>query len=263
MSSSRQSPNPGEHTVIVRSLGLRMATGHEIQSHRHPWGQVIFASRGVMNVEAGNSAWIVPPQRSVWVPPATEHAIQTIGATWLRTAYIHPSLSRDLPSVCRVLSVSPLLRALLLEVVRLGILSETVSEQAHLALVLLDQVRSAPAIDLELPLPRDPRARRLGQRLREDPAGDQPFAALFREAGASRRTLERLFVRETGLTLGRWRHQARLQHALRRLGEGAAVTTVSFEVGYEGPSAFIAMFRRSMGMTPGRYQSSMMEDEPP
>jgi AraC-like DNA-binding protein len=31
------------------------------------------------------------------------------------------------------------------------------------------------------------------------------------------------------------------------------VTTVAFEVGYDSPSAFIAMFRKTLGATPGRY----------
>jgi AraC-like DNA-binding protein len=74
-----------------------------------------------------------------------------------------------------------------------------------------------------------------------------------RGSGASRRTLERLFQRETGISLGRWRQQARLLHAMRRLAHGESVTSIALEVGYESPSAFIATFSNAFGTTPGRF----------
>ena len=55
------------------------------------------------------------------------------------------------------------------------------------------------------------------------------------------------------MTFGRWRQQVRLLHALRRLAEGASVTTAALDVGYDSTSAFIAMFKRNLGTTPGGY----------
>ena len=62
-----------------------------------------------------------------------------------------------------------------------------------------------------------------------------------------------LFLKETGLTFGAWRQRLRLISAVARLAEGQAVTTVAFDLGYDSPSAFIAMFRRQLGAPPGRY----------
>jgi len=58
---------------------------------------------------------------------------------------------------------------------------------------------------------------------------------------------------ETGMSVATWLKQARLVEALSRLAEGASVTTVAFEVGYESSSAFGAMFRRTFGCSPTRY----------
>lgn len=55
------------------------------------------------------------------------------------------------------------------------------------------------------------------------------------------------------MTFGRWRQQLRLLHALRLLAAGRPVTAVALEVGYDSPSAFIAMFRAALGTTPSRY----------
>jgi AraC-like DNA-binding protein len=76
---------------------------------------------------------------------------------------------------------------------------------------------------------------------------------LAAHAGASRRTLERLFVAETGMPIARWRRQLRLLQALQLLGAGQSVTHVAHMVGYATPSAFTAMFRAELGGTPAQY----------
>jgi AraC-like DNA-binding protein len=86
-----------------------------------------------------------------------------------------------------------------------------------------------------------------------DPADRRTLAAWARPAGASVRTLARLFTRETGMGFRGWRQQVRLLRALERLAAGEAVTTVALDLGYDSPSAFVAMFRRALGTTPGRY----------
>ena len=119
--------------------------------------------------------------------------------------------------------------------------------------VLLDQIAALPAVPLQLPLPADGRALRLAGVLQENPCDRRSLPALSRGTGASTRTLERLFLRETGLSFVRWRQQLRLLHALRLLAEGRPVTTVALDVGYQSPSAFVAMFKAALGCTPGRY----------
>jgi len=76
---------------------------------------------------------------------------------------------------------------------------------------------------------------------------------LLLSVGASRRTLERTFVAETGLTIGAWRQRQRLLRALELLAQGEPVTTVALTVGYRTPSAFTAMFHEQLGTTPTRY----------
>jgi AraC-like DNA-binding protein len=132
-------------------------------------------------------------------------------------------------------------------------LRRAVPEHRRLASVLRDQLRILPAAPLELPMPRDDRAQEIAARLRDEPSDNSPVDAIARNAGASRRTLERIFRKETGMSFGEWRQQARLLHAMRLLARGERVTAAAFEVGYESPSAFIAAFSKALGTTPGRY----------
>jgi AraC-like DNA-binding protein len=91
------------------------------------------------------------------------------------------------------------------------------------------------------------------ERLAAGPADGHPLAAGAKVGGGSERTLARLFLSETGLAFGAWRQRLRLLAAIARLAEGQAVTTVAYDLGYDSPSAFIAMFRHRLGTTPGHY----------
>jgi AraC-like DNA-binding protein len=159
-----------------------------------------------------------------------------------------------MPRTCRAVNVSPLLKELILACVREGALSARKPSHRRLAGVLLDQLATLPGAPLQLPPPRDGRACRMAEILRAAPGSSLPDAA--RRCGASMRTMERLFRAETRLTLGAWQRRLRLQLALERLAAGRGVNEVARECGYNGASAFVAMFRRELGATPGRYFAS-------
>lgn len=206
-----------------------------------------------MALEAEAGSWVVPPHRAVWIPAATQHALETLGRVTLRTLYLHPRLAPRSSRRCQVLHVTPLLRELILDIVASGFLDRRRRPQARLASVLVDRLAAAPEVPVDLPLPQDPRARRVADRVRSDPSGSAPLEVLADGSGATLRTLERLFVKETSLSFGRWRRHARLVQAVRQLGEGHSVTQVALDCGYASTSAFIAMFKRELGTTPGRY----------
>jgi AraC-like DNA-binding protein len=245
-----------DDSLLVRSLALRLPPGHRIDAHDHSWLQVVYAESGVMTVSTDDHLWVVPPHRCLLLPPRVAHAIGIVSTTAMRTLYLRPSLARGLADTIRVMDVSPLLRELILECVRLGALDRRTAEDRALAAVLLSRLREAPALGVGLPLPSDARARRVAELVLADPGAALSLASLATRAAASARTIERLFVEQTGLSFGRWRQQARLQHALRLLAEGDPVTTVALACGYDSPSAFSAMFRRALGANPRDYLSA-------
>jgi AraC-like DNA-binding protein len=252
MSRERQ-PLLDEDGIAIRSLALSFASGHLVHEHAHPWGQVVYATEGVMTVTTPVGAWVVPPSRAAWVPANTEHSIRATKRVSLSTIYVRPDLTEPLPRDCRVLAVTNLLRELVLATLAAGMLHERVPEQARLAGVLLDQIRVTDEVPLQLPWPQDLRARRVADLAVADLADSSPLAVLAEGSGASVRTLERLFLRDTRMTFGRWRQQARLLHALRLLAAGETVTSAGISVGFASTSAFVAMFRRALGKTPGRW----------
>ncbi len=239
---------------LVRSLASTYPDGFLLAEHHHPWGQLVHGRSGAMRVQAGGQAWMTPATRAVWVPPSMPHAIRMQGAVAMRTLYVAPQAGSALPQDAGVLEVGPLLRELILHILGIGMLGPDRADHVRLAGVLVDLIADAPREDLSLPMPGDPRALAFAGAVQASPDGRKGLGDLATAAGASLRTLQRLFPRETGLTLEAWRQKARMIHAAAALSAGASVTGAALDCGYESASAFITAFRRQFGRTPGRYR---------
>ena len=241
----------GPQPLVVHRRDL--ALGESIAWHRHLRAQLVHAGEGVMTVTTADGAFVVPPARGVWMPAGHEHRIDARTAVAMRTLYIAAAHTEGLPRGVCVVQVTPLLHELILAAVAGGNDYAGGTPQARLVGVILDQIRALPVAPLSLPMPHDARLRRVTDALRADPASALSLAAWARLAGASERTLARLFESETGMTFRAWRQQLRLLRALELLASGTPVTRVALDLGYESTSAFSAMFRRVLGTTPTGY----------
>jgi AraC-like DNA-binding protein len=238
----------------VRSAATTYPDGWRLHRHDHPWGQLAFCNSGVMRVIGDAAAWLSPPTRAIWLPAGVAHEIVMKGEVASRFLYLAPELAEPLPTEPRVLEVVPLLRELILHILRIRMLDPTRPDHDRLGGLLIDLLVEARPQDLTLPLPRDRRALALAELLQSAPADPSPLAQAARHAGASLRTLQRLFPAETGLTLEAWRQKARLIAAISSLSAGAPVAVTAADCGYDSPSAFITAFKRQFGVTPGRFR---------
>jgi AraC-like DNA-binding protein len=257
MSQARQNPPlrvEQEPFLAVRSLAANYSGGHLMPQHTHTWRQLLYASSGAMTVYAGRWTWMIPTGKAVFIPAGCPHAIRMWGEVAMRSLYFPAHLEQPALCLtdCRVISVTPLLRELILRVVAMGALDGRIPGHVRLLAVLTDELNLAPATPLSLPLPEDPRALAVARHVLANPAGEQPLDELARRYGAGRRTLERLFRGETGISFGLWQQKARLLESIRALAEGKSVTDTALDAGYASVSAFIAAFKRTFGCTPGR-----------
>jgi AraC-like DNA-binding protein/quercetin dioxygenase-like cupin family protein len=237
----------------IATLTQDYSAGHVIPLHFHDRDQLVYASQGVMTVATRAGIWVVPTLRAVWIPAAVPHTVTMSGRVAMRTLYLKPRQARALPRNCCVVNVSPLLRELILHACGFHALKKGAPRQRHLIDLITDQLEVIQMVPLQLPHLSDQRARHVAEILLADPTNTQKLSQLCRGSGASKRTVERLFQDEVGMTFGKWRQQLRLMHAVRLLAEGAKVTHAALEAGYSTPSAFICMFKRVLGFTPALY----------
>lgn len=237
---------------LIRPVRFEYAAGHSTGEHQHDEHQLVFAAYGLLCVDTHDARWVVPPFRAVWVPAGVAHTVSARVASEMSTLYVSASVIRPALAAVTVISVSPLLR----ELIRHAMSDDDDGDRRRrLDAVLLDQLDTAPADPLELRQLVDPRLRAIEAIFEVDPTDQRTLAELGASAGASERTLQRLFHQEIDTTFGRWRTQLRLQHAIILLGQGISVTGTAIGSGYSEPSAFIAAFREAFGTTPGKYFS--------
>ncbi len=53
----------------------------------HREAQLVYAAKGTMQVTTPKGRWLVPPDRAVWVPALSEHAIDVLADIEMRTLY--------------------------------------------------------------------------------------------------------------------------------------------------------------------------------
>lgn len=240
-------PKPG---ISISTLAWDYPAGYLVPEHAHGADQLIYATLGVMELTVGQSFWLIPPHFALWIPARVAHRIRMPAQVAMRTLYVRPRLASLLPKTCTVLHVTPLLRELIVEAVRTGQLTNSNRQHRALRDLLISNLRTATPIPAGVTLPRDPRALAVAQALITNPARATALHALCTRAGASVRTIERAFRREVGMDFESWRRQVRLMKGIELLVAGRSVKEVAFEVGYRQPSAFVQMFRKTMGATP-------------
>jgi len=229
--------------------------GIELDPHRHAKGQIMLVQRGALSCEIEGGLWIVPPRSAIWIPGGALHSIKATGALEGYNAFVAAEVSQGLPKACCAVSVTPLLREVLTRAAALPVLYEESDVNARLIGVLLDELATAQVEDLHLPMPADPRLRRIVTAMMEAPADRGTLPGWAKRAGMSSRTLERLMSRETGMSFGRWRQQLGVVLAVKWLAGGASIQTVAADLGYESVPSFVTMFGNALGTSPGRYMA--------
>ena len=238
----------------VVCFGREYPARYHVAAHHHPRAQLVNAESGVMSVKAGGGAWVVPPGYAVWVPAGVVHEVESLGALSMRGIYCREAvLGVDAPNTCRVVEVSPLLRELIQRAILFDVDAAPSPREARVQKVILDEILHLPEAPLFVPLPTDSRLKRVTDVLMATPGDARDLEDWAQVSGASSRTLARLFRRETGLSFREWRARLRLMAGLQKLAAGDSVTTVALDIGYSGPSAFIAAFKGFTGHTPGEY----------
>ncbi|MDQ8732711.1 helix-turn-helix transcriptional regulator [Bradyrhizobium sp. LHD-71] len=249
-------PRPGAGGVEILARSYR--SGVRLDPHMHREAQLVFAAKGVMQVQTPRGVWLVPPERAVWVPPRLEHAIDVLSDIEMRTVYFQSRwLAKQKVSAAIanefVVRVGALMREAVLAMFEPQ--CDTARKLTLARLVVMD-LRDAGDASTFMPMPQHPKARQVANIILGDPTADRDLEELAAEAGISGRTLTRLFPAQTKLTLKSWKQRARVIAAIERLGQpGVSIKQVAAALGFSSTAAFSFAFRDVTGETPTAFLS--------
>ena len=227
--------------------------GDRVPLHSHERAQLLHAVSGVVTVVTGAGSWVVPPFRAVWLPAGMPHETRMSGAVRMRTVFVDPGSRPDFPKQCVVVDVSPLLRELLIVAGSLPLDYPLGGREERIMELILDEIRTLPILSLHIPMPRDRALAALCRGVMERPERPVSLEGFAAATGVSARTISRMFQRETAMSFGQWMRRARLLASMDALAAGVPVVDVALSLGYESPSAFSAMFRKMLGVSPSLY----------
>jgi AraC-like DNA-binding protein/quercetin dioxygenase-like cupin family protein len=250
---SQRSTNPDDYQDLPRpiaGMAKSFPDGQEIPLHQHRRDQLLYAARGIMRIRTEREAWIVPPDRAVYIPGRTAHSVSMHGAVEMRTLYLEPESAPDLPTRALAIQVSDLLRALIMALIEEPLLYDEEGRGGAIASLIHCEIARADRLSLMVPMPMDARLSRICLALLADPADARTLDQWTELAGASPRTLARLFRQEVGLSFAVLRQRIRFHNALEDLVKGEPLVRIASRNGYRSPSAFSAAFRKAMGAAP-------------
>ncbi|MFF1716581.1 AraC family transcriptional regulator [Streptomyces sp. NPDC058268] len=244
------------HTPRATTGLLPLRAGAEVDAHRHDEHQIVYAGRGVLSVTTDAGSWVAPGTRAIWVPAGTVHEHRAYGDTDLHLVGLPVTDNPLRLTGPAVLEVAPLLRELIITYTgQAEPHTGATAERRRLRAVLLDQLRRSTQQPVHVPAARDLRLVAVCDILRADPADPRTLTQLGAATGVSDRTLTRLCRAELGMSFPQWRTQLRLHHALCLLADDIPVTVVAHRCGWASSSAFIDVFRRAFGHTPGAWRA--------
>lgn len=224
-----------------------------IAPHAHSKHQLIYAVRGVMVVQADAGRWVVPPTRAIWMVAGMTHEIRCIGEVHMRSLLVATDAAPRLLGETQAVGISPLLR----ELIRAAMTAQQPyapgTRDGRVMRLILDEVRALPVLALHLQMPADTRVLRICEHLQQHLDDPSTLPDWARRLAVDVKTIQRLFMKETGMTFGQWRQQARLLRALELLATGEKVIDVALALGYDSPSAFATMFRKHFDAAPSHF----------
>ncbi len=233
----------------MRTLSVDYDSGCTESIHTHAWPQLVYARGGAIRAEVDDQFWVIPPRRALLVPAQTPHNLKMLGRVMLRTLYCSPN-SPIGGLQTRVIDICGLLHEAILRCCELMCLDDRNDSDSRLAALITEEVMVAKSMIISLVIPKDERARRIADRFFDIETAHRALGSLLSDIGVSRRTAERLFQAETGLSPARWRRNALLSLALEYLAKGHSIEQVAQYVGYHSQPAFTQAFKRVLGFSP-------------
>lgn len=225
-------------------------------AHSHNSGEFVYSFSGVLELQAEGALFRVPPNYGLWLPTGVEHKGLNRRVSQHCSFYIETELAKrkGLSNATCALTINAMVRAMLNHL-RLHSPELPYNDaDSRLLEVVVDQLATAPCAGSYLPVSDDPVLSKVLAYLEQNPGDNASVKELAEQAGSSERTLARKAQRDLGMPLSEWRQRLKVVRAMPMLEEGEKVESIALDLGYSTASAFIAMFRRLVTMTPDEYR---------
>lgn len=218
------------------------------------FGKLIYCPNGTVSVFTSTETFTASPQLAIWIPPKHKYQIKTEIYTDIHLLLMKiDHLNTGKTSEVLTIEVTALLRELLVKVKNLT--SERTSIQNLLLETIVEELSfSRLPSRFTSPLLTNTLIKRIVNDLEQNPDNRETLSQWANKMNMSKRSFERLFVREVGMPFDTWRIRMRIEKSLELLKSGYSVKASAYMLGFKKPSAFIQAFKKIVGHTPGHHK---------
>jgi len=252
--------DPDVYEASVVGCTVDFSVGEQsVPMHQHQRGQLLTTWKGLVRCELMDGLWPVPPDCALWIPGNRLH--RSIVSTEGKICLLYFDQQSDvLPNTSCFVTLTPLVREMIWHMASVEPRYEPTGPDGRIATALVGQLAHMDVEQLSVPMPNNPRLRRIAECLIKDPGNRRTVAEWADIVATSEKTLGRLLRSETGMSFVQWRQQLQLVVAIRKLRTGSTVQQVADALGYESTNAFGSMFKKIMGKPPGYYAAPRRQD---
>jgi AraC-like DNA-binding protein len=223
-----------------------------------PGHYMLYASSGVFTLEVEDRQWLLPPQRAAWVAADTMIHIHAKAPVTSSSILFARGSIQPPAFQCRVFSVTPLAREMILYAMRWGMNRDPQDKAADEFFAAVAGVCAELADSPEqfwLPRARSEQLTCAIDYILSHVDDRLSIEDISQVSHVSPRTLARHFIDEAHMPCGQFIRRVRMLRAMELLAErDLTIIQVAYAVGFESISAFNHSFRRFTQETPSQYR---------
>ncbi|PRB02183.1 AraC family transcriptional regulator [Chryseobacterium sp. MYb7] len=227
---------------------------HDDVLHNHQKGQLVYVESGFQYITIEEKIYLLPQNHAVWIPPHAVHKTNSHSEK-IKLMIMFADIDTKEPfyQEINVFSVPPVLKEMIKYAEKWSKLMISGNDENLFLKALFNELPRIVehSLTLHISLPKDKRLTRVMEHLHNHYQDEIKMEDLSDAALLSFRTLERIFKKETGLTLSKYQQMLRIIKSLELLSsENFTISETAYKVGYKSVQAYSKSFFSMMKFRP-------------
>lgn len=230
---------------------------HDDELHYHKKAQIVYVESGFQYLTVNEKIYLLPQNHAAWIPPNAIHKTNTHSEKIkLMILFFDAPETNDFYQQVHIFSVPPLLKEMIKYAEKWSKKKEDDPNERVFLFALLNELPQlvAESLQLYMSLPEDFRLKKAVNYLHLHYTEDVKMEEISSLTSLSLRSLERIFKKETGLTLSKYQQMLRIIKSLELLSSKEwTISEIAFKVGYKSVQAFTNSFMNVMQYRPSEF----------
>jgi len=225
---------------------------HDDILHSHEKGQLVYVESGFQYITVDGKIYLLPQNHAAWIPPGAVHKTNSHSEK-IKLMIMFAEVNSVFHHELHVFSVPSVLKEMIKYAERWSKSLENNPDEILFLKALFNELPHfvEHSLKLHISLPEDKRLAEPIGYLHNHYQEDIKIEELSEISLLSLRTLERIFKKETGMTLNKYQQILRIIKSLELLSSGdLTISETAYKVGYKSVQAFTRSFQSVMQAKP-------------